>query len=438
MTPRVTAPVVARTQIASPKMPLPTGRAARGLRQALIVALISYAALEATVYLCACAGCRVYGVPVPEGIPEGPIVSGSWAVYDPDIGYRWRPAPVRFLRVKAGEILFDVRGYFNNRGFRANHDFTVAKPERTYRFAVLGDSFTAGWNMEKPWPDRLQNELEAKRADRRFQVYSFAQDGSGVPNWHRVFFREIVPNFELDALIIAVWGDNLRRNFIAMTRRQDALYYTTLPPGVTPPASEAELLATHGSSMARLMPVVDEDGLAELRAHLRRWRLLAPDFYFAKYARATQKRVARWYGETRSAAQALPLDPDRRSRADMEAYLTARIGAPRTEMLAEILDHCRAHGVPVIIASVPDVGLLIMRNATGINRHDQLELKQVADAFGTGYFDGYDPYLGLSRESIEELWMLDDPHWNERGAARFASAFAAHLDDQWLRRVVTR
>lgn len=410
----------------------------QGVRHLVGVGLVAYLSLEAVMYVAACAGFRAYGVQAPAGVREGPLLSGSTAAYDRIAGGRWQPGKAQFVRVSGGNLVYDVDVAFNNRGYPTRLDFAPRKSPDRLRLAVLGDSFTAGLYLERPWPDRLDEELRRAGARPRVEVYNFAVDGSGLANWHSIFFGEIVPGFEFDALVIARWGDDLRRDFIAYHGREDGVYFTYLPDDRRP-ADAAELVAAHGDRMGKLISTVDGETIAEIRRELRPWRLLPPDFYFVKFARAQWRLAAHAREERRWRGSALlPATPDHPSRDEIEAYLRSTLGDARARKLVEILDHCRRRNVPVILATVPSRPAIAIRKAGGPIPEDRQELARIAAAFGTHFFDGYEAFVEVPAERLPDHFLPGDDHWNQQGSDRFARAFAAWLREEWLPRSVGR
>ena len=67
----------------------------------------------------------------------------------------------------------------NSSGFR-DDEFSIEKPEGTYRIVVVGDSLTIGWNepCEQTYPAVLEALLNRDcRGDRRFEVYNMGVGG---------------------------------------------------------------------------------------------------------------------------------------------------------------------------------------------------------------------------------------------------------------------
>jgi len=112
------------------------------------------------------------------------------AKFDSIRGYRWSSVESRYTRLYWGELLVDHRFLPNLQGFFSNRDYQYRKSADTIRrYMVFGDSFTAaGYYLDRPWPDYLQEILEAN-GNNHTEVYSFAVDGSGLPTWHSIFFQ---------------------------------------------------------------------------------------------------------------------------------------------------------------------------------------------------------------------------------------------------------
>jgi hypothetical protein len=82
-------------------------------------------------------------------------------------------------------ILFKTAYHANNLGLVSLRDQPVARQEKEFRIVVIGDSFTAAIEMETPWPDILEDNLNADTALReklggaRVRVYNFGYPAGG-------------------------------------------------------------------------------------------------------------------------------------------------------------------------------------------------------------------------------------------------------------------
>jgi lysophospholipase L1-like esterase len=74
----------------------------------------------------------------------------------------FQPGVNTFTRYnQSGERFSQIRIEVNNLGWRSRFDYAVEKKPLEYRIAVIGDSITASTTNDQPWPDLLQDELNA-------------------------------------------------------------------------------------------------------------------------------------------------------------------------------------------------------------------------------------------------------------------------------------
>ncbi len=346
---------------------------------------------------------------IDRSIPEGLFFSVPPATFDPVMGFRWLPGPIRWVGVEHEEVIIDNTFSGNNYGYISSYDYLPKKqsPE-TFRIAVLGDSFTAGLELTKPWPERLQQLLRSRTEKRSVEVYAFPIDGGGLLNWHSVFFNQILPQFEFDALIIASWYENLNRKFVTYHSDETAMYINHFDEEDRPKSREAF-----------------EEIFREMRSE---------EFYKFLGKREMEEMVNRVRREGR-AAVATVNDYTRKWEEESElappsyefstqAFIQ-RYSAERLAMFTEIVDACRKRHIPLIFCAVPTRGgLLRMRkeNATLIHR---AESEGLCRYFGLHYFDGYAIFDGIDAQAIVDLyWLKYDGHWAQAAADLFALKLA--------------
>lgn len=101
--------------------------------------------------------------------------------------------------------------HFNNMGLVSGRDYDVARKDGEYRIAIVGDSFTASVQMEVPWPDRLEDllnadaALKAKMGVSTFRVYNFGMYAAGFPDFVNLakLARDLTPDMVIVNFIAA-------------------------------------------------------------------------------------------------------------------------------------------------------------------------------------------------------------------------------------------
>ena len=121
--------------------------------------------------------------------------------YHPTLAYRFIPGLQARVPHESGGYL--VRA--NAQGFRCEHDFQPARSPSVRRVLLFGNSYTAGDGVSNP--KRYGDLLE--KAIPRLEVYNFGLPGTGTDQ-HYLACAELGQSIEHDALIIAVWVENIR------------------------------------------------------------------------------------------------------------------------------------------------------------------------------------------------------------------------------------
>jgi lysophospholipase L1-like esterase len=121
--------------------------------------------------------------------------------YHPIVGYRFIPNLRARIPHESGGYLMQV----NDAGFRSNQPFVAARKPGVRRVLVFGDSFTAGDAV--PNHERYTDLLEAALGA---EVYNFGLSSTGTDQQY-LAWREFASGIEHDAVVIAVFVENVRR-----------------------------------------------------------------------------------------------------------------------------------------------------------------------------------------------------------------------------------
>lgn len=370
------------------------------------------------------AGCELAGVPIfgsagykyvrtsgknaeSSELPQGSFFSVPPAEFDPVMGFRWLSDRIRWVGIVNSEVVFDNTFSGNNYGYICSYNYTPKKPSpEIFRFAVLGDSFTAGLELTTPWPERLQQLLCSRAEKCRVEVYSFAIDGGGLLNWHSVLTKQILPKFELDALIIASWYENLKREFVVYHSDESYMYIKHFAPSQWPTSQKA--FEKVRPSMKKLFKVMGERELDRLVSRVRRE---------GKAGSVTVNDYCQdWTQESEPAPSGYVFSTD--------AFIK-RYGAERLGLVGDIVEAAKKRGIPIIFCAVPTrQGLLRMRKED-VKLIHRVESEGLCRHFGLAYFDGYEIFDCVDAESIIDLyWLKYDGHWAQAAANLFALRLA--------------
>jgi hypothetical protein len=162
------------------------------------------------------------------------------SVFDPHIGYRYRPGVVIDLPPPhPGQS--PQRFRTNVHGHVCDENYPVVKPSDEFRVAVIGDSFTAGVTNSVRWPAILEQQLNSdpdwvrRVAGRKTRVINHALDGIGVCQFQAVYEHDaqrFEPDMAIASFVIAAAG-----------RRQ--YFRGRLPDGVRGPEAAREFTRAH-------------------------------------------------------------------------------------------------------------------------------------------------------------------------------------------------
>lgn len=356
--------------------------------------------------------------------------SKSCAEYDPVTGYRWTCGPVRFTRIINNEVVYDNVFPVNNMGFPSRRDFFSRKKNNAYRIIVLGDSFSSGEYLSVPWPERLEQLLRAANPGRNIEVYNFSLSGCGLPFWDSIMKYLAARGFEYDALVIALYNDDIFRDFTVFQGKYNRIYYTAIPADKKTPAQKAEFIRDYFPYAEKLADVVPDDVIAvkaaAIAAHEKRhWitpplRLRIPEIIggaIVKY-----RHDARYPGGRRILKPALPPDTTFKTLSIVDYY-----GKERLWKLQNIVDPCRKKKIPVIVSALPARDSL-KRRGKWKSVHDEAVPWKLAITLGAYFHDGYAPFARAGGEAASKAYFFKyDDHWNQAGADKYASDIASFI-----------
>lgn len=359
------------------------------------------------------------------------VSSKPLAVFDSISGYKRFIRPVRIARIVKDEFVFDQTFTPNNAGYISSRDYTHKKTAPDIkRIIVFGDSFTAAEFNPVPWPDRVQEMLENHSGPAKdIELYSFAVNGAGLFNWHSIFFNDVIPNYEFDAVLVASFGDDLARPFSILHYDGPTAYIGRFP---TRPKSDADFFENYFSRMDRHRVEVASDAeIDQMLADLNKsWQWPGIKVRVIPYLKSQWRR--------RQALQdALDYLASAGSLSDGEELypvdeIERTYGVQQINLLREMIDYCHEKDIPVILASVPTrTGARNVALEGGVQKtiHEQ-EIESLAHHLGTMHFDGYAPFAVVEPEDIDQLyWLKNDGHWNQAGSDLFALGIEKFLAD---------
>lgn len=317
------------------------------------------------------------------------------------LGYRLSPVRSRLVMVSSdGEVLSQGFLQGNNHGFADRRDFERERLPGERRFAVLGDSFTAGRFIEVNWPERAEQHL-AGRAGPAIRLWNLGKDGGGLGNWWSLMEHFLGPEgFELDGIVFAVASDDLDRRF---------LWWDD---SVRNAAGSGWVVGVHYS------PSWDasRDSFSFRGGTTSAWRVVEPrqlDALLRGEWRPPLDRRTRPYLLSRFTRLALGAIPAAHAAEGAASGEGADEAAAYRRILADMRAFLEAKRLPALVLNISS---------------DPARTADFASALGAELVD----HTGLGGAS--ELKIKYDGHWNQRGSDAYAR-HAAEALSEWSRRV---
>lgn len=385
-------------------------------------------------------------------------------------GYRWGNGPVRSLHIYKNQIIYDQIIRPNNLGYLSSRDFYSKKPtSETKRIIVFGDSFTGSVNFSGTWPDRLHDLLQGhfSRGATQVEVYNFALPGIGLNNWSNIFFKEIVPNFEFDAVIFAVSSDNLNRDFYLNLETEEGKLLNMR--FQVPPRSLQEFQSDFLPRMRPYGVVSDTEAMDKLLAGLTSskprafiWpgiKVRAFNWFYFRLQKLKQK-MELYFSIMDSRQISISELNERYNENNFKANLRRlfiaffspekkgffvvsekddRFRINKLDRLWEMLDYTRKKNIEVMFASIPDIARLLPQVRSKVKRKNsvQRELETIAQYSGYPFVDGYKMFYDIPEEQLlNKYWFPFDNHWQKQGGDLFADKLGKHIiNTNWIKEI---
>jgi lysophospholipase L1-like esterase len=242
--------------------------------------------------------------------------------YHPVVGYRFIPNLKARIPHEGGGYLMQV----NETGFRSNRPFLKAAAPGLQRVLVFGDSFTAGdaVSNHQRYTDLLETALH------KTEIYNFGISSTGTDQQY-LAWREFAQDIAHDALVIAVFVENIRRVMARFRPHRDAhgverLYakpYFTLdgeklqlnqvPPSAKPfdmeeLSQEEQGAVDHGGRFRHLRSIVNRIGVRNVVQRLTHYQPL-PEYDSSRTPgwQLMQAILSQWIGEHKGPVVLMPL-----------------------------------------------------------------------------------------------------------------------------------
>lgn len=351
----------------------------------------------------------------PENALQLPLYSNPAITADAVSGYRWNPSGSEVLKIGGNKVEFYNKVEANQQGFYHAGDYIGKKKDSTKRIIVLGDSFTEAFFLKQPWPEKLQQLLTTNQ--HRTEVYSFGINGGGIVNWHELFFKEIVPHYDFDVIVLAVFGNDLSREFISIHHKNNNQYIKYFPVNEI----QQSVSNIHHSEPYKI--IVGNRKMAEIRAlytsniHWYTVDLLSINLL----SNGLSNLVRTWSGKNKNDSFLNTYVFSNSSTVD-DAFLKKKYGEEKILMLEQIVHQAKISGKEIIIACIPEKEGAFM-SSKGDSPQIARELSYLTSKYNIPYFNGYVAYENTTDAVIESHFMTPDGHWNQKGSDFFSYHF---------------
>ena len=351
-------------------------------------------------------------------------------VFDPVRGFRLNEIPSRILRITKGEIEYVGKEKGNNQYFQDRDDwYPLNSNKNIARWAVFGDSFTAGPYLEMNWPDRVEDLVD------NLILMNFSVDGGGLANWYNILIKIIEKeNYDIDGIIFANFRGNLYRGF-TIADHSDSDHYMFNRIGF----NKLEWPSNRLDAQKFLTPsgyayYVDPHLFNNILFKQKNWE------YNLVKIRSSNKRdnssvfkiklagLLDIYGVLVSTLRKYL--PDKAKTAIREIQYSLIYGGSFSEkqltMINEIKEFKTKRKIPIIVIDLPPKNQLLEKNfEPNVGTLDFLEL---VDA---DYYFNFPEiaYASASNDEINDNFFPYDGHWNQKGSDKFSNFIVDYVSE---------
>ncbi len=358
--------------------------------------------------------------------------AGKTLHFDPIKGLSLTTIPTRFARITRGKIEFIGTQEGNAQGFPDRDDFTSQRPTpETRRYAVFGDSFSAGQYISRNWPDRVEDFFTAQ--DQSVQLLNFSGSGWGLGNWANIIQHELDnQKLHLDGSIFAIWHSDLSRRFYFTDLRNRDRYFWSRARDWDPDS--------YPKSLEEANEILDE---------VNPWGYLivsTEEFNEILKGKPVGDRI--WKFEltnslisiSSSAYQDLRKMITTRGQNRNKDFKTTRFvkapSANKKKLYDVVKSFAQRNELPILVVYIWRKEALFDGEDKWDIRYKQ-QCQYFADYLGADFIDGEPPFKGLARTQLQKLWLPNDGHWGQGGSDVFAGYMMEQIKEFEARHKIT-
>jgi hypothetical protein len=348
------------------------------------------------------------------------LMSENPITYDCISGYKYRGEKVRFIRLHDGETIFDNTFVVNNNGYVSSKDYMPKKNEEVYRFIVFGDSFTSAEYLVQNWPSRIEENMNSTNDSICYEFYSFALSGIGIANWEKQFWKEIVDIYEFDAIIFAIFGDNLQRDQLIAYSDEYGCYYNYISSDIDC-ANYKDFLDSEPEVFTKSENEIDDF----LRNQDAKQLFNYESFVFPYIADILYSRLSAY--EAKIKWDVKMRDLYSYDSINLVNHNNTLNNNSLWKFFISVKSYCEPLNTPIIFVTIPVLDLIMLNKSQEKENLLQIELKYIVDSLDFYFYDSYPTFGSLDSLSIENFFFQHDPHWNQSGSDFFEQNFRHYL-----------
>lgn len=392
------------------------------MKKYVVYTFIFYLLLEALVYLLVC-------LHIVKPDPTFLDYKTLYAANKPyttatKFGYRYMPGDVFLVNIQEGQVSTMHSMHVNNYGYPTSFDFNQKKDERTFRYLVFGDSYSAGEITDTTWVDFLQYMYSEKNQNYSIELYNCSLEAAGIQNWY-LQFQDHVKFLDFDGVIFAVFGAekyismDLCRPLATKFIEDNQVKFSFTNVDDRSPTDELTQSIwssnIYDDSTLNTYIKISLKGLQNVKYYYKK-----PQLYLAKTLTNVIHDKIKLDQFRKSFTQSKP--PMFISDSFLPDSLTLEKYLPPTNyrMLEVMLNDFQKRQKKVFFVTIPNLELVKRYpNQCKLNLYNK-QLSAYADKHGFVFWDGYQVFDSIKPEQLYLYHLTGDMHWNRQACFMFA------------------
>ncbi len=359
------------------------------------------------------------------------VVDGDFVTHDPLLGWRLRPnLDSRMARIIEGSVVYHSSFRTNKQGYVSDFDFTLEKPEHQFRICSMGDSFTAGLMVDRPFPAQLEALLH-KNGMTHFRVYNLGITGAGLLNWNQQIKHD-VGRYSCDLVILHVFYEDLDRPFTFFKQDGRNILFGSFReiPAIFDSADQPDRMAVRGAVFPGFEILVSPEGRSRFSAELDARARTSEVFSFAGFLELANVKSLLGSFFTGRIIPALIESAIEIRLGNIEGATNAERGRlyidkeyfyERTEELLQIAEESPCE---FVVSEIPSRACVLRESS--LCEYNRQRIRWMAIGHGFEFHPSLEMFMAVS-ENLREYWAEIDPHFNQAGSDLYAQSLARYV-----------